>query len=266
MTKLGKLLNSYINPLARNLFRGNFNNSSFLIKRMIYRGFELSKKSNRQLSLLWCKENRESLEILIENEKELKLFEESKLFFKNLEKDAAKKIKHLNISMGGGGHYFLLYYLIRKLKPNVVVETGVALGFSSKAILEAINVNELGKLYSSDFPYIALHNSKRYIGYLVDDNLKSNWQLFIKGDAKNLTSICNLISTIDLFHYDSDKSYLGRYFTLKKIKNKLHMNSVIVMDDIQDNLFFKSFVEKHTCKYHVFEFEGKYSGIIENLN
>ena len=56
------------------------------------------------------------------------------------------------MSLGGGGNFILLYFLTRKFN-KVVVETGVAAGWSSLAILGAFEKNGEGKLYSSDFPY-----------------------------------------------------------------------------------------------------------------
>ena len=46
-----------------------------------------------------------------------------------------------------------LYALCRKLKPDVVVETGVASGVSSSYILCALHENEHGQLYSIDVPW-----------------------------------------------------------------------------------------------------------------
>ena len=34
----------------------------------------------------------------------------------------------LDVSLGGGGNYLLLYFLIRKIIPYNIVETGVAAG------------------------------------------------------------------------------------------------------------------------------------------
>ena len=54
-----------------------------------------------------------------------------------LEKDAENILSKINFSLGGGGNYYLLYFLIRKTSPKIVVETGVAAGWSSLCILRA---------------------------------------------------------------------------------------------------------------------------------
>ena len=49
----------------------------------------------------------------------------------------------------------LIYVIVRLLRPNCIVETGVAAGVSSTFILEALNRNDRGELYSIDLPSTA---------------------------------------------------------------------------------------------------------------
>jgi predicted O-methyltransferase YrrM len=53
----------------------------------------------------------------------------------------------------GEGACTLLYAICRILLPRIVVETGVASGFSSASMLQALEDNEVGELYSIDFHY-----------------------------------------------------------------------------------------------------------------
>ena len=55
--------------------------------------------------------------------------------------------------MGGSAHIDLLYDCVKILKPTNIIETGVAFGWSSLAILKAISENKNGKLISVDMPY-----------------------------------------------------------------------------------------------------------------
>jgi predicted O-methyltransferase YrrM len=55
--------------------------------------------------------------------------------------------------VGGEGDYRILCFLVRFSRPSRVIETGVAAGYSSAAILRAMAVNDHGHLWSSDFPY-----------------------------------------------------------------------------------------------------------------
>ena len=192
------------------------------------------------------------------------LYDEVKFDIDFLEKEARQKISKLNISLGGGGNFILLYFFIRKFKLVNIVETGVAAGWSSLAILKALEKNGNGHLYSSDFPYFRLENPEKYIGYLAkDEKTKNNWFLDIRGDDKALPEIIKQIDNknIDLFHYDSDKSYSGRANALKTLKSKINSKTIIIFDDIQNNLHFKDFVEENKKEFYVFELEGKFIGI-----
>lgn len=163
---------------------------------------------------------------------------------------------------GGGGHYPLLYFLTRYRKPAVVVETGVAAGFSSAAFLAAMNANGSGRLYSSDFSLFRLDHPESFIGRLVDDELRRNWTLRLKGDRSNLPAILREVGSVDLLHYDSDKTHSGRAFALAQVESRLAPEAVVVMDDIQDNLFFHDHVRRRQSRFRVIGFEGKSVGII----
>jgi predicted O-methyltransferase YrrM len=164
--------------------------------------------------------------------------------------------------LGGGGAYPVLYFLARLMRPTSVVETGVAAGFSSQAILSALEENEHGTLYSSEFPYFRLADPHRYVGILVEERHRKSWQLHLDGDRKNLPRILRDCGSVDLFHYDSDKSYLGRRFALQVVGSRLSPKAVVVMDDIQDNLFFRDYLHETSAVARVFEFESKFVGIL----
>ncbi|MEM8494261.1 MAG: class I SAM-dependent methyltransferase [Planctomycetota bacterium] len=170
------------------------------------------------------------------------------------------KIDH---PLGGGGAYPALYFLTRCMRPACVVETGVAAGFSSCSVLAALEANGEGRLYSSDFPYFRLPNPEQYVGVVVDEPLKKNWRLYLDGDDANLPRIVDSVDRIDLFHYDSDKSYSGRQAALEHVKGALSEEAVIVFDDIQDNSHFRDLVEETRPEsWRVFRFQGKYVGMI----
>lgn len=127
-----------------------------------------------------------------------------------------------------------LYFLTRYSRPAVAVETGVSLGWSSRAILDAMNVNECGVLYSSEI-IDGGHGPDFHpnlIGLLVDDI--SRWRVLTEGDRVNIPRILDAVGEIDLLHYDSDKSYEGRCFALDSLRPRLGP-AWVVMDDIKDN-------------------------------
>ena len=67
---------------------------------------------------------------------------------------------------------------------------------------------------------------------------------------------------IDLIHYDSDTSYSGQDKALKTLNPKIDQKTVIIFDDIQNNLNFEELIEKTKKDYFILGFKGKYLGII----
>jgi hypothetical protein len=194
------------------------------------------------------------------------LWDESERVSKDLETRAEKILSGIEYELGGGGGYPFLYFITRYLKPGCIVETGVAAGYSSYAFLAAIKKNEKGRLYSSDFPYFRLPNPEKLIGVVVEESLKDNWELFIDGDEANLPKIMSAILEVDIFHYDSDKSYAGRKFAMTMAEGRLSKSALVLMDDIQDNSFFHDYVTQRKIPvWSIFEFQGKYVGMIGSL-
>ena len=76
----------------------------------------------------------------------------------------------------------------------------------------------------------------------------------------------NSIFSFNIAHYDSDKSYEGRSFFMSSIASKMTKDSIILMDDIQDNPFFMDYVLSHNIEdWSIFKFEGKYIGMIGSI-
>lgn len=189
--------------------------------------------------------------------------DEARTFMTDLSTHADKILKAIPYDLGGGAGVPLLYVLVRTRKPEIVVETGVAAGFSSATILTAMDKNEKGQLFSSDFPYFRIPEPEKYVGAVVEEYLKTRWALFIKGDEINLPKIMQQIpdKSVGIFHYDSDKSYKGRELAWSYVKPKLTDDAIIIMDDIQDNAYFHDWVARHAdYKWKVFSFGNKYIG------
>jgi len=207
----------------------------------------------RLLGTIWVESNRTKLDNFIKRIGEDKdLFIESKNFEKNFKKEKKETIKNLPISGGlkgstggGGGNEFILYYIVRRLKPNVVIESGVSAGISTRSILEALEKNKKGDLYSSD---LQLYLDKKDIGILVTKELRHRWKLFDKGDEINLPIILKQINEIDIVYYDSGKSYSGKKIFFDRILSNFTPN-VIIVDDIDRDYWFRDFTKKNSYDY-----------------
>ncbi len=190
------------------------------------------------------------------------LWDEALDYANDLRRHAEAILANIPHVLGGGGFCTLLYCLVRLRKPLVALETGVAAGWSTHAILSALAKNGEGHLYSSDFPYFRLPNPKRYIGVLVPQMLHDRWTLCTLGDEACLPRFLEAMDRVDFLHYDSDKSYTGREFVMRSVREKTHINTTVVMDDIGDNSFFHDFVADKNWK--VFPSGHGHVGLVEN--
>ena len=231
-----------------------------LMTKIWTRVLEIRLRNESVKAKVWCQENAVDVTTytIIQDPN---LWKESVSYASNLAKEAENKLKHLGVGLGGGGFVELVYFLTRHLRPTITVETGVAAGFTTQVILEALSRNRSGFLYSSDFPYFRLQDPEKYIGVLVDDSLKERWELHTRGDRENLKNITKDIDHIDVFHYDSDKSYRGRKLAVDLVKSYMGAGSVLIMDDIDDNLYFRDYVSHLKCRYYVFPYKQKYVGL-----
>ena len=245
--------------IIRNILKKGF--FIVMIKKLLKR----LEKNNSILAAKWAESKVKLTTTEFCQNIDKKLYEEIISEVAIIKGDAETRLSNLKLNLGGGGNYFLLYFLVRKFFPKKTIETGVAAGWSSLSILRALHKNKVGKLYSSDFPYFRLKNPEKLIGILAKEEPNLNdWILDIRGDDIALLDFARKLddSSVDLFHYDSDKSYSGRAKALQTMKNKFSKDAIIIFDDIQTDLYFFDLVSDKANNFHVLKFEGKYIGIL----
>lgn len=165
------------------------------------------------------------------------------------------------VEMGGPGDLELLHAAIALARPERVVETGVAYGWSSWAILRGLLVAGRGRLVSVDMPY-AKRNNEAFVGIVVPPDLAADWTLIREPDRNGLRkALRQLGGAIDLCHYDSDKSYQGRMFAYPLLWQALRPGGIFISDDIQDNLAFRDFFAAAGVPVHVTSSDGKFVGV-----
>jgi predicted O-methyltransferase YrrM len=169
---------------------------------------------------------------------------------------------HSAVVMGGPADLDLLYAAVRLSNAYSVIETGVAYGWSSLAILAALEGREGAHLVSVDMPYPKMNNDD-FVGIVVPDRFRKNWELVRQPDRNGLKSALSLVGgSIDLCHFDSDKSYYGRQFAYPLLWDALSPGGIFISDDIQDNLAFQEFVEAKGAPFAVTESAGKHVGLV----
>lgn len=170
-----------------------------------------------------------------------------------------------SVEMGGGGDIQLLYALTVLTRAQRVVETGVAFGWSSLAILAALHEQRTGTLVSVDMPYPKMDYEK-WVGLAVPADFQSRWSVLHEPDRFGLGKAISLLGgQINLCHYDSDKSYSGRRYGYALMWKALRPGGIFISDDIEDNLAFRDLVTRLKVPFAVTECQGKYVGIARKL-
>jgi hypothetical protein len=143
---------------------------------------------------------------------------------------------------GDAGFVRAIWCLIRHLKPKKVVETGVAHGVTSRCILEALERNGEGNLWSIDLPPLE-RVWRKQVGAAVGAPQAARWSYIQGSSRRRLPKLLSRLGQIDLFIHDSLHSERNVRFELDLAWGALKPNGVVVVDDIDANWGFRSFTQ-----------------------
>ena len=151
-----------------------------------------------------------------------------------------------------------LYAVLRKLRPEVAVETGVANGFSTAFSLLALQENGTGHLHSIDLPREAGREYEHGAfyegegragipagsepGWLIPPKLKERWTLVLGRTQDELPPLLERLGTIDSFMHDSEHSFDCMWFEYHAAWPRLRAGGVLVSDDVNSTEAFPRFV------------------------
>lgn len=143
---------------------------------------------------------------------------------------------------GDAGFVRAIWSLVHHLRAERVVETGVAHGFTSRFILEALESSRVGHLWSIDLPPLDLE-LRRQVGSAVPKNLLHRWTYIQGSSRRRLPELLIQLGELDLFVHDSLHSERNVRFELDLAWARLRPGGAIVVDDIDANWGFRSFNE-----------------------
>jgi hypothetical protein len=154
-----------------------------------------------------------------------------------------------------------LYSIIRRIKPGILVETGVCNGFSTSFILLALHKNNKGRLYSIDFPEVegSSYENKPFwekkrgnaiprgqkSGWIIPEYLRGNWELTVGKSREKLPQLLKGLERIDFFMHDSEHSYECMSFEFNEAYKALNRGGVLMSDNIDWNSSFSDFCKRH---------------------
>ena len=126
-----------------------------------------------------------------------------------------------------------LYLVCRLLRPETVVETGVAYGLSSAFILTALDVNQRGTLSSVDLPPLG-GDATRLQGVLIPNRLRHRWTLY-SGTSRRLLPGLLAGTRVDVFVHDSLHTYRTMQWEFESVWPHIPVGGALIADDIEGN-------------------------------
>lgn len=135
--------------------------------------------------------------------------------------------------------------LTRHLRPEKVVETGVARGMTSRFLLEALEHNGSGRLWSVDLPPALDRDLHAQIGIAVPRRLAGRWTYVHGSSRRRLPPLLAAIEPIDLFIHDSNHTARNLLFELRHAWQSLASGGFLVADDVDLNCGFHAFLGEH---------------------
>jgi hypothetical protein len=187
-------------------------------------------------------------------------------------------------SSEGGGTYSggdtttvgneVLYFFMRAIRPERVVETGVAAGFSTAYLLQGLADNGAGRMISIDLPTVeptgrvdrdgvrdrsSVPDAER-TGFVVPDDLRARWELRL-GDARELLPRAFVEHpSVDVFFHDSDHSYDHMLWEYRTAWPHLRPGGWLLSDDVTRNAAFPDFCREVGARRVVRWAPGKWRG------
>jgi len=159
-----------------------------------------------------------------------------------------EEIRHRHLAAGRSTYAqirapFELYCIVRLLRPEHVVETGVSSGVSSAHFLAALRRNHRGRLHSIDLPThqrgpslranepsIALPPG-RESGWAVPDALRERWDLRIGPTQRLLPTVVREVGSVGLFLHDDLHTAAQLSFELETVRPVLTPSAVVLADN-----------------------------------
>ena len=151
--------------------------------------------------------------------------------------------------------FSLLYCITCTRKPKIIVETGVANGISTNAIMKALMaVKSSGALYSFD---VLPQTSEVYTG-------DGQWYFNLlpkRKTSKSLVKAVCKISKVDIWLHDSDHGYRWQKFEYILALKRLKSNGILISDDVDATPAWGELAKTHFRKSYILYDSRKFVGI-----
>jgi hypothetical protein len=131
------------------------------------------------------------------------------------------------------------------IRPEVVIETGVARGVTSRIVLEALRLNDRGHLWSIDLPYRFDPKLHAQVGAAVNDACRARWSYLEGSSRQRLPTLVAEVGRVGLFIHDSLHTARNTVFEMDQVASVMQPGGVMLIDDISTHKGFATFARRH---------------------
>jgi predicted O-methyltransferase YrrM len=251
----------YDATLVRN-FPGKIFNADKPCDNAVYAGLRPFAKGDHVADAAWDRILKEVLEEARTVPHSDQVFERRAYIERYLESIKERYEAHYAAGWVNLDDALFLYWLVRKLNPKIIVQTGVCNGLSSAFMMLGLAKNgSQGSLHAIDLPPVFNPNEPGWTvkgkvygvvipegktsGWIVPDAYRNRFEVW-NGDAKALLpKMIDQVEAVDLFYHDSDHTYDHMMFEFREAKRKLRPGGLVVGDDVSWNASVWDFADQY---------------------
>ncbi len=170
--------------------------------------------------------------------------------FDPLWRDIRRLLTEQNLTVGRGAYggwddadpafARAVWCLARHLRPQKVVETGVARGITTRFLLEALERNGGGRLWSIDLPPLLDRKLRSQTAAAIPERCRRHWQYVEGSSRRRLPRLLADLDEIDLFVHDSTHTERNLRFELDGALAAMGARGAVVSDDVHMNAAFQA--------------------------
>ena len=132
---------------------------------------------------------------------------------------------------------------VRHLRPEKIIETGVARGVTSRIILEAMALNGSGHLWSVDLPNPMRPETHHETAMAVPSDCRERWTYVQGSSRRQLPPLVTRLEKVDMFVHDSLHTARNMLFEMRTVWPAVTPGGLVLVDDV-DNQAFRGFVSE----------------------
>jgi Methyltransferase domain len=171
--------------------------------------------------------------------------------FDPLWRDVRRLLTEQNLTVGRGAYAGwddadpalarAVWCLARHLRPRRVVETGVARGITTRFLLEALERNGYGRLWSIDLPPLLDRKLSSQTAAAIPEGCRGRWEYLEGSSRRRLPRLLAELEEIELFVHDSVHTERNLRFEFDQAMAVMSRPGALVSDDVHMNAGFRAY-------------------------